>query len=249
MKQIQFTIQGQSQLPPGLRWLTTGERARYDEFRFEKRRRDWLLGRWAGKKALLGISGLSDRDIGRFEILSAPDGSPVPTLDGQRCRVQLSLSHSNGRALATVANGTSGLGCDIESVEPRTASFLETFFTASERALVAGVDASYRDLLVTMIWSAKESVLKALRTGLRADTYSVEVLDAGDLSESGWRTARVFTADTTEFCCHWRVDSGFVVTIATRDATEKPTRLPEQPVVGNPSAAANHNRRSSVMAV
>ena len=232
MSRIHITIQDRHQLPSGLDWLTAGERARFEEFRFEKRRRDWQLGRWAGKKALLGISGLPDRDIDRIEIDSAPDGAPMPTLDGQHCPAQLSLSHSNDRALAAAVKGTTALGCDIELVEPRRTGFVETFFTASERELVECANPQSRDLLVTMIWSAKESTLKALRTGLRADTRSVEVIDVGDLSESGWKTARTVASDSGEFYCQWCIEGPFVVTIVTRDATAK--------LCYSDSAPANH---------
>lgn len=251
MNDILYTIQGRHQLPTGLDWLTAGERARFDEFRFEKRRRDWLLGRWAGKQALSGILDVPDRYIGRIEIGSAPDGAPLPTLDGQPCQVQLSLSHSNDRALAAVSDGTAALGCDIELVETRGANFVETFFTAAECARIARADHRSRDTLVTMIWSAKESVLKALRTGLRADTYSVEVIDAGDLLDTGWNTARVLAANSGEFYCQWCIDGPFIVAIVTREAVAKPIDLSKQAVTGNSSVGVHndchHRRRRSAL--
>ena len=224
MNGIHYTIQDRHQLRPDLDWLTQGERARLDGFRFEKRRRDWLLGRWAAKIALLGITGLSQRDINRFEISSEPDGAPLPMLDGRRCRVQLSLSHSNDRAFATVSHGTKALGCDIELVEPRSAEFVDTYFTASERDYVERVEPGSRDSLVTLIWSAKESTLKALHTGLQVDTRSVEVHDDGDSADGGWRVARTISADAGEFKCLWRIDDKFVLSIVTRDPVETPIR-------------------------
>ena len=216
MNQVHYATQDWPQVPAELDWLTRGERARLDGFRFEKRRRDWLLGRWTAKVALLSVTALSRPDIARFEIASAPDGAPLPTLDGIRCRARLSLSHSNGRALAIVSRGTMALGCDIELVEPRSAGFVETFFTAAECERVERADRRFRDLLITMIWSAKESTLKALRTGLTADTRSVEVTDAADYSGSGWKTARAVAADAGEFSCLWRRSGRSVLSIVTR---------------------------------
>ena len=148
----------------------------------------------------------------------------MPLLDGSPYRVGLSLSHSHDRAFSAVSREAKALGCDIELVEPRSEVFVETYFTASERAHVEDVNPSYRDSLVTKIWSAKESTLKALHTGLRADTRSVDVLDDGDCAGGGWGIARTIVEEAGEFSCLWRLDGGFVLTIATRDPVETPTR-------------------------
>lgn len=222
MSPVSCTTQARQQLPAGLDWLTTGERERLEGFRFDKRRRDWLLGRWAAKVALLGISGLARSDISRFEIDSAPNGAPVPRLDGRPYRVGLSLSHSHDRAFSAVSKEAVALGCDIEWVEPRSDVFVETYFTESERTDVDAADPSDRDALITKIWSAKESTLKALQTGLQADTRSVEVVDNGDRACKGWGIARTIVRDAGEFSCLWRLGDDFVLTIAVRGAAEAP---------------------------
>ena len=222
MSRIHYATRDWHQVPLELDWLTADERARLDGFRFEKRRRDWLLGRWTAKVAVLAIAGLPRRDIARVEIASAPDGAPLPMLDGERYGTQLSLSHSNDRAFSAVSQGTAALGCDIELVEPRSARFIETFFTASEAERVVAADPRFRDLLVTMIWSAKESTLKALRTGLQADTRSVEVIDDGNCSGAGWKTVRTIAANAGEFSCLWCRDGQFILTVVTRAPVETP---------------------------
>ncbi len=222
MAMVHYTLQDREQLPEELGWLTPRERERLEGFRFDKRRRDWLLGRWAAKNALLAISGLPKRNIRRFEIASAPNGAPMPKLDGWPYRVGLSLSHSHDRAFSAVSRGTTVLGCDIELVEPRSEVFVETYFTESEREHVDDVSPSFRDSLVTKIWSAKESTLKAMRTGLQADTRSVEVIDDGDCAGEGWGIARTVVDNAGEFTCLWRLDGEFVLSIATRDPVETP---------------------------
>jgi 4'-phosphopantetheinyl transferase len=223
MRGVHYSIQDWPQVPAELDWLTSAERERLDGFRFEKRRRDWLSGRWAAKLALLEISGMSREEIGRFEIASAADGAPLPKLDGGNCDVRLSLSHSNGRAFCAVSSAATLLGCDIELVESRSAGFVETYFTDAESERVERADPGSRDLLVTMIWSAKESTLKALRTGLRADTRSVEVIDESDGSGVGWTTVRTLASAAGEFSGLWRREGRFVQSIVAR-ATQ-PRRL------------------------
>ena len=77
MKRVSYTVQERRQLPAELDWLTAREQERLAGFRFDKRKRDWLLGRWAAKVALLGVSGLSQRDLQRLEIGTAPSGAPI----------------------------------------------------------------------------------------------------------------------------------------------------------------------------
>ncbi len=222
-----YLVGQRQQLPSDIDWLTPGEQARLEAFRFEKRRSDWLLGRWTAKQALLGMAGLSVGDIRRFEIDSAPNGAPLPMMDGRPCEARLSLSHSHGHALCVVADGTRALGCDIELVETRGAGFIETWFTASEREQVERADPGFRDTLVTLIWSAKESTLKAMRTGLNADTRSVSVMIDRPRDTSNWQNARTVLDDGGEFACLWRVAGPFVLTIVTSGALEAPCPLSE----------------------
>ena len=65
------------------------------------------------------------------------------------------------------------VGCDLELVEPRTPGFVADFLTAAEQQSVASRPDP--DAAANLIWSAKESALKVLQTGLRRDTRSVEV--------------------------------------------------------------------------
>ena len=67
------------------------------------------------------------------------------------------------------------VGCDVEIVEPRSAGFVADFLTPAEQEYVASRPDEDRHAAANLIWSAKESALKVLRTGLRRDTLSVEV--------------------------------------------------------------------------
>ena len=71
MKDLRYALQNCDQLPEGLDWLTPGERARYEEFRFEKRQQDWLLGRWTAKQALLELAGLPRSEKGPVGLRTA----------------------------------------------------------------------------------------------------------------------------------------------------------------------------------
>jgi 4'-phosphopantetheinyl transferase len=77
------------------------------------------------------------------------------------------------------------LGCDLELIEPRSDAFVADYFTSEEQALVAEAPAAERSRLLALLWSGKESVLKALREGLRLDLRCVSVrLDAAPQGEN-----------------------------------------------------------------
>lgn len=157
-------------------WLSPGERIHLDRLRFPKRRADWLLGRWTAKQAVALFLNLSScSTLSGLEIIAAPDGAPEALLAGTPAPVTISLSHRAGQAVCAVAPAGTALGCDLELIEPRIETFAADYFSLEEQDLVAQSSPDEQPQLVTLIWSAKESALKALRAGLRLDTRSVIV--------------------------------------------------------------------------
>ena len=179
---VYWLEQNESDVPAENHWLSPGETRCLTAMRFAKRRTDWRLGRWTAKRALAACLQLpADLPaLANIEIRAASSGAPEVFLRNQRAPVTISLSHRAGAAICAVALSATSLGCDLETVEPRIATFAADYFTANEQTLVEQTCAQVRPLLVTLLWSAKESALKALNTGLRLDTNSVEVslLDA-----------------------------------------------------------------------
>ena len=174
---VHWLEQTEADLPANLDWLSAGEAACLDSLRVPKRRSDWQLGRWTAKRALsvyLSIPG-DLQSLSDIEIRPAASGVPEAFVAGQPAAASISLSHSNGTALCVVAPFGAALGCDLELVEPRSDAFVADYFTAEEQALIAQASAAERSRLLTLLWSAKESALKALHEGLRQDTRSVTV--------------------------------------------------------------------------
>ena len=175
--QVYWYEQSQSDVPAHTDWLSASDAVHANGIRFAKRRDDWLLGRWTAKHALAACLQLpsSPGTLVRLEIRPEPSGAPEAYLDGRPARVGISLSHSCGVAICAVADPGVALGCDLEVIESRSDIFVRHYFTSQEQQLIAQTAPPYQPELVALLWSAKESALKALRTGLRADTYSVEV--------------------------------------------------------------------------
>lgn len=126
-------------------------------------------------------------------------------------------------SVCIVGDGSASVGCDLELVEPRTALFVGDYFTSAEQRFVAERP-EHHDLLANAIWSAKESALKVLRTGLRRDTRSVEVhleLDTDD----GWAALEVRSEEGEVYPGWWLRFDQFILTCAATIATDPPASL------------------------
>ena len=190
MKGPRWLLVHNSECPTSRDWLSTREAEHADAFRFPKRRAEWVLGRLAAKRALAALLAAEEGELAELEIRSHPDGFPLPFRRGAPLPVTLSLSHRAGVALAAVRPDCGALGCDVELVERRSEAFVRDYLDADERARVEARHAD-RDWLVPLLWSAKESALKALRLGLSLDTRDVGVRGLDDREGDGWRPLRV----------------------------------------------------------
>lgn len=242
---------GEGSIPEGEAWLGEVERRRAASMRFTKRRTEYLLRRLAGKSAVAASLGLPDdpATLGRIAVLNAPTGAPYVQVDGERLGLDVSLTDRAGWAVCLVDPDLGAVGCDLEIVEPRSPGFVTDFLTSAEREVVgAARPGDEQAALANLVWSAKESALKVLRTGLRADTRSVEVTiedpaaatnhgaesgtptsdppAAADAGRIGWRALTVRTAIGV-LPGWWRRDGVFLLTVVSGTGrAEPPSELP-----------------------
>jgi 4'-phosphopantetheinyl transferase len=204
-------------------WLGAREVEVLAGLRFEKRRADWRLGRFASKAAVAIRLGVPP---GRVEIAAAPDGAPEAWLDGRRAPASLSLSHRAGRALAVVGEADTALGCDLELVEPRSQAFLNDWLAPSERGLPAAAGAR-RDIVANLLWTAKEAAAKARREGLRLDVrQAVAELEGLSSTTPDWRRLAVVWGDGAGRAAGWwRAEPGWVMAIVGEPAPGPPRAL------------------------
>lgn len=209
-----WLARGEDDLPLLGEWLTAAERSRAEALRLAKRRTDFLLGRWTLKLAVAKALGWPDdsASLARIEGRAAPSGAPQAYIDGSLAAHSVSLSDRAGCAVCLVTTGTTPVGCDVEIVEPRSGAFIRDYLTEAERRWVgaAGPD---RHKAANLVWSAKESALKVLGTGLRRDTRSVEVIIAElNPPQRTWSQLEVRTAEGAVFSGWWRQSGAFLVT-------------------------------------
>ena len=146
--------------------------------RFAKRRVEWLHGRLAAK-TLLQARHPDCQGLPLTEILiaNAAGGAPFASAaSGTRLSGCISISHSGLlAACALTLDPQRQVGIDLERVELRQADLFESYFTPRENAYVRRSPPEALQSVTTLIWSAKEAVLKALGIGLSLDTRQIEI--------------------------------------------------------------------------
>jgi len=193
-----WIVTARAEVPSGDGWLLPEEREVQSKLVFEKRRLDWRHGRWTAKRAL-DAAWPGPGPATEWWVRAAADGAPE-AFDpaGNPAPFAVSISHSAGLALCAVApREVRALGCDLELVEPRSEELVEQFYTETEQRRVSAAAPTERALVACLIWSAKESALKAARTGLREDTRALEISWVGLPSAEGWAPFTVARGDGT----------------------------------------------------
>jgi 4'-phosphopantetheinyl transferase len=242
---VWWLARGIDDVPSGQNWLSPAETARAAQMTYAKRRSEYLIARLAAKHAIARAVGRPPRrheDLAAFEVRHRPSGAPTAAVDGAAAGVSMSLTDRADWAVCVVtASDAVSLGCDLELVEPRSDAFVRDYLTAPERRAVAA--AANTHLMANLMWSAKESALKVLQTGLRRDTRSVEVRCA-DGTGADWSPLEVRAVEGTVFPGWWRRFGQFLLTVAA-SAPHDPPRPLEEPS-GLEAAVPSHRWMSQL---
>ncbi|MGB9223890.1 4'-phosphopantetheinyl transferase family protein [Mycobacterium sp.] len=233
---------GEEALPAEEQWLAPGEAAVLAGLRYTKRRTEFLLRRLVTKHAVASVTGMPNdpATLACIEVCNAPSGAPYVCVRGAPIEMGVSISDRAGWAVCVTSPvQLPAVGCDLELVEPRSPGFVCDFLTTTEQRLVSSCAVGdERDAVVNLIWSAKESALKLLGTGLRRDTQTLDVIPVGPGGD-GWGALTVRAVEGTVFPGWWRREGRFLLTIATRVAARPPATL------GDPGALAGAQPRHS----
>ncbi len=197
-------------------WLASSERAMVARVRSAKRRKDWLAGRLAAKRAIA-------RYLEEVHRLSVPAAQIVIGYDEQgRPRSQLlstnafvedlslSLAHCDGWGLAAVADRprTGHIGVDLQRIRPVRPALVERILTASERMQLSERFAGREIEGFFIYWTLKEAALKALGIGLRLPMRALDVALAAQAGRAKLRIRLPIGSPTAE-AHYWMEPIGF----------------------------------------
>jgi 4'-phosphopantetheinyl transferase len=219
-----------TEVPEDDGWVDEATADRLHTMQYEKRHSEARLGRWTAKMALAKTLGLPTdfATLRTIVIRNARDGAPEASVDGSPVDAVIAMTDRADWAVCAMLPGTVRVGCDLELVEPRSAAFVSDYLTAAEQESV--VRSSEPAVVANAIWSAKESALKVLRTGLRRDTRTVEVSLDGD-SAALWQALDVADSDGGSFPGWWVRYGDFVLTCVAAEPTAPPVSLVDPPAL------------------
>jgi 4'-phosphopantetheinyl transferase len=237
MTAIRWHACGLQEVGVGEGWMAPVEAQRFAGMRFPKRRSESMLSRWTAKQTVARALGLPGDPavLSGIVVRNASDGAPELYVADRQAALAIAMTDRADWAVTAVREGEDRIGCDLELVEPRSAGFVRDYFNPAEQRQVADGDP---DLLANRIWSANESALKVLRTGLRRDTRSVTVtLGEGDGRD--WSPLRVTVDDGPDQSGWWIRHGDFVLTV-TSTARHGPPQSLQHP---SPLATARPGHR------
>jgi phosphopantetheinyl transferase len=145
--------------------LSGHEQEYLNTFRSEKRKKEWLGGRFAAKYAVAEMLGLDGKDYPWSKLAVSADENGRPFLaagNGNETVPDISISHSGNLAAAlAVSKGLCGI--DIQKVTDRVIKVRERFCSPSELDIFQsyfGAGSEKNNALLTGLWAAKEALRK-----------------------------------------------------------------------------------------
>lgn len=166
--------------------LDDDERARAAAFRFEADRRRFVVAHCVLRHVLAARTGAAPGSLRLGPPVPAWGHRPKPRLEGHTLR--FSLSHSGDQVL--VATAEREVGVDVEYLQdPVAAEQVLPMLHPAEIAALRALPAADRPAAVTAVWARKESLLKAMGSGLFRDP-AVDEVGAGPVPGrpvAGWR--------------------------------------------------------------
>ena len=145
-----------SKVPPAEEFLNKREMEIYNSFKIDKRKSEWLGGRYALKTL---ANDLFNFGIKYIEVKNLASGKPVLNVPGGT-KLPVTITHSGPYAAAAIALTGQSIGLDIEAIEQRSSAWVKQCFDKRE---ISSKSAPF----LTELWAKKEAVLKFMGVGLK----------------------------------------------------------------------------------
>lgn len=143
-----------------LKRLIGAEYDKLKEFKYEKRKKSYFLGRYSCINAINHYTGIDNQNV---LIENGIFNQPI-VRDCPDKTFQVSITHSGNLGGAIAFDERLIMGIDIEVLNSNYEETIENHLTLQERLLIK--DFSNELVGLATIWTAKESLSKALKTGM-----------------------------------------------------------------------------------
>jgi 4'-phosphopantetheinyl transferase len=176
-------------LLPFAAWMSAGESARLERFRFDRDRLAFLASRIMLRQALGEATGHAPASF-RF---STDDHGVKPRVvaPSDVRSLHFSLTHTEGLvACALTWAGEVGIDAELWTRPTRVEALTPRVLSAREAAVLEALSPDARQRRFLEYWTIKEAWLKAMGTGLRVSPTSVDV---HTLEQDGQWVVRQFT--------------------------------------------------------
>jgi len=154
------------------------EAAYYNTLKYEKRKRSYLIGRHAAKQAVAAL--VQEKDLRNILIEQGVFNQPVVRC-GDEHNIQVSITHCEEIGAAIAFPEAHPMGIDLQEIDTNRREVVESQATGAEKGIVASLSRS-PDMLLTLLWTAKEALSKVLKTGMMSpfaifEMSAVEIQD------------------------------------------------------------------------
>ncbi|MBN8218090.1 MAG: 4'-phosphopantetheinyl transferase superfamily protein [Spirochaetes bacterium] len=186
-------------------YLFASEEEALSSLKIERRRRTYLMGRYALKRAASDWTGLPP---GRLETVAAILEYPIlkaPVADVP----DLTLTHTDGAAICLAVEAGHATGIDLEPINPARLATYDRVTTPRERDASRNLALDAPSAAV-LYWSLREALSKAVRCGF---TVPFEVLELEALHEHGDGLFRATFRNFGQYAGHAWIRDGHVFAV------------------------------------
>jgi phosphopantetheinyl transferase len=203
--------------------LSQAELDEFSMFKVLKRQREWLCSRVLLKNLVLmqpQLVGTLNKN--QLTVKKEPTGVPFIEIETfERMDGFFAISHSGyWAACGFTPDRILHFGLDIEVIADHSDIFVVDYFTESEIELVNGSSKEHKALISTLIWSAKEAVLKALTEGLRMDTRNIEIAIPKRLFLADWQPLEILSEQNKNWRLFARQSGDLLLTLCIPNTTQ-----------------------------
>ncbi|MFD5261197.1 MULTISPECIES: 4'-phosphopantetheinyl transferase family protein [Bacillus] len=154
-----------------VKYLHMNENSYFLKIKFKKRLESYLVGRYAAKKAVSAF--IKDERLHEIQITPGIFNQPI-VKHSSAMNVQVSISHCDSMGFAIAFSEETPIGIDIERINIDNKNILAAQMTVEEKRLAKFLSLP-DETIYTLLWTAKESLSKVLKTGLTTPLEIYEI--------------------------------------------------------------------------